>query len=187
MASFWVNGRKAEAERGKLIDFLRDVLRLTSVKAACGSGACGACMVLVDGTKKRACVTDVSKLEGTRIVTVEGLSEREKAVYAHAFAAAGAVQCGFCIPGMVISAKELLDKNLTPTRADVKAAIRGNICRCTGYQKIEDAILMAADFFREDRPVEATKVLGQLGLRTFPAWTRRRRRWAKGCSRTTWS
>ena len=163
MASFWVNGRKAEAERGKLIDFLRDELRLTSVKAACGVGACGACMVLVDGVKKRACVTDVSKLEGTQVITVEGLSSREKAVYAHCFSAAGAVQCGFCIPGMVISAKELLDKNLTPTRADVKAALRGNICRCTGYQKIEDAILMAADFFREDRPVEAPKGFGLLG------------------------
>jgi len=163
VAQFFVNGRKVEAERGKLIDFLRDQLRLTSVKAACGVGACGACTVLIDGQKRRACVTDVSKLEGKSVLTVEGLTEREKAVYAHAFASAGAVQCGFCIPGMVISAKALLDQNPSPTRTDVKAAIRGNICRCTGFQKIEDAILLAADFFRENRPVEAPKTFGLLG------------------------
>ncbi len=163
MASFWVNGRPVSAESGKLIDFLRDDLRLTSVKNACGTGACGACTVLIDGAKKRACVTDVARLEGKRVLTVEGLTEREKAVYAHAFSAAGAVQCGFCIPGMVISAKALLDQNLSPERRDVKAAIRGNICRCTGYQKIEDAILLAADIFRENRPVEAPRAFGLLG------------------------
>ena len=84
---------------------------------------------------------------------MEGLSEREKEVYTYCFGEAGAVQCGFCIPGMVISAKALLDENQSPTRAEVKAALRGNICRCTGYKKIEDAVLMAADFFREDRAV----------------------------------
>ena len=97
------------------------------------------------------------------MLTVEGLTPREKAVYAHAFAAAGAVQCGFCSPGMVISAKALIDQNPSPTRADVKAAIRGNICRCTGYQKIEDAILMAAEIFRENRPVEEVRHFGLLG------------------------
>ena len=163
MASFTVNGRAATAERGKLIDFLREELRLTSVKNACGVGACGACTVLIDGAKRRACVTDVSKLEGKNVLTVEGLSPREKAVYAHAFALAGAVQCGFCIPGMVISAKALIDQTPSPTRADVKAAIRGNICRCTGYQKIEDAILLAAEIFREDRPVEESRHAGLLG------------------------
>ena len=163
MATFQVNGKTVTAERGKLIDFLREGLRLTSVKNACGVGACGACTVLIDGVKRRACATDVAKLEGKRVVTVEGLSDREKAVYAHCFAAAGAVQCGFCIPGMVISAKALIDANPSPAREDVKTAIRGNICRCTGYQKIEDAILMAADFFRENRPVEAPKSFGLLG------------------------
>ena len=163
MSSFWVNGQAVTAERGKLIDFLRESLRLTSVKNACGVGACGACTVLIDGVKRRACITDVSKLDGKHVVTVEGLSAREVAVYAHCFAAAGAVQCGFCTPGMVISAKALLDQNLTPTRQDVKNAIRGNICRCTGYQKIEDAILLAADFFRENRPVEIPAAFGHLG------------------------
>jgi len=163
MASFWVNGRSVSAEGGKLIDFLRDEMRLTSVKNACGTGACGACTVLIDGAKRRACITDAARLEGKRVVTVEGLTPREKAVYAHAFSAAGAVQCGFCIPGMVISAKALLDQNPSPDRRAVKAAIRGNICRCTGYQKIEDAILLAADIFRENRPVEAPRGFGLLG------------------------
>ena len=92
---------------------------------------------------------------GKEIVTVEGLSDREKEVYAFCFAEAGAVQCGFCIPGMVIAAKALIDKNPDPTRADVKKAIRGNICRCTGYAKIEVAILMAAKYLRENLPVPA--------------------------------
>ena len=87
------------------------------------------CTILVDGKKVKACVQKISKLDGKSIITVEGLSEREKAVYTHCFAQAGAVQCGFCIPGMVISAKGLLDENLNPTRDDVKKAIRGNICR----------------------------------------------------------
>lgn len=149
-----VNGTQYECEKdGRLIDYLRDELRLTSVKEGCGEGACGTCTVLVDGKKFRACVLRLSKLDGKSITTVEGLSVREKEVYAYCFAEAGAVQCGFCIPGMVISAKSLLDTNLNPTREDVKKAIRGNICRCTGYQKIEDAILSAAVFFREEKEI----------------------------------
>ena len=150
----------------KLIAFLRDDLRLTSVKEGCGEGACGACMVLVDGKPVRACVPSVSKLAGKTVLTVEGLSPREKEVYAHCFAAAGAVQCGFCIPGMVISAKALLDMNPDPTRSDVKKAIRGNICRCTGYVKIEDAILLAAKFLNTSPchiPIPETAFTGRLG------------------------
>jgi len=160
-----VNGTDIECRDGgrKLISFLRDDLRLTSVKEGCGEGACGTCMVLVDGAPTRACIPSVSKLEGRSVVTVEGLSPREKEVYAHCFAAAGAVQCGFCIPGMVISAKALLTKNQNPTRADVKKAIRGNICRCTGYVKIVDAILLAARFFREGLPIPKMEFTGGLG------------------------
>src|SRR5659263_139541 len=88
-------------------------------------------------------------------ITVEGLSDREKEVYDHCFAEAGAVQCGYCIPGMVISAKSLLDANLSPTLDEVKQSIKGNICRCTGYKKIEEAILDAARLFRENLPVPA--------------------------------
>ena len=145
-----VNGKDYEsAHDKKLLRFLRDDLRLTAAKDGCSEGACGTCTVLVDGQKVKACVTSLSKLAGKKVLTVEGIDPEEMKVYEHCFAEAGAVQCGFCIPGMILSAKSLLDVNLNPTRADVKKAIRGNLCRCTGYKKIEDAILMAADFFRE--------------------------------------
>lgn len=151
MTNFTVNGQAVSTETSKnLLQFLRDDLRLTSVKDGCSEGACGACTVLIDGKKMKACVVKISSLEGKSVITVEGLSEREKEVYSYCFGEAGAVQCGFCIPGMVISAKGLLDGNLTPSRDEIRAAIKGNICRCTGYVKIVDAIEMAARFFREN-------------------------------------
>ena len=154
MYTICVNGVEYYAnENKKLLDYLREDLRLTSVKNGCGAGACGTCTVLVDGKKTKACVPKLEKLDGKQIVTVEGLSEREREVYVYAFGQTGAVQCGFCIPGMVISAKALLDENLTPTRDDIKKAIRGNICRCTGYVKIEEAIALAAKIFRENLEV----------------------------------
>ena len=139
----------------KLLRYLRDVLGLTGTKDGCSEGACGACTVLVDGRKTKACVPLMSKLDGKSVITIEGLSQREKDVYSYAFGKAGAVQCGFCIPGMVISAKGLIDTTPDPTREDVKKAIRGNICRCTGYAKIEEAILLAAQIIREDLPIPA--------------------------------
>ena len=149
-----INGRDYTSPTDKkLLPFLRDDLGLTAAKDGCSEGVCGTCTVLVDGVKTKACVVPLSKLAGKRVLTVEGIAPEEMAVYEHCFAEAGAVQCGFCIPGMIIAAKSLLDVNLTPTRADVKKAIRGNLCRCTGYKKIEDAILMAADFFRENRAI----------------------------------
>jgi len=165
LVSFFVNEQKIECENPgkKLITFLREDLRLTSVKEGCSEGACGTCMVLIDGKAMRACLLPVSKLEGKNVITVDGLMPREKEVYSFCFKAAGAVQCGFCIPGMVISAKALLDVNGKPTRADVKKAIRGNICRCTGYVKIEDAILIAAEFFTENKPIPEVSFKGVLG------------------------
>lgn len=146
-----INGKDEVSEIDQsLMSFFRDDLRITSVKDGCSEGACGACTVLVDGKKVKACIQKVSKFVGKKILTVEGLSSREKEVYEHCFAEAGAVQCGFCIPGMIISAKSLLDVNLNPTRTDVKKAINGNLCRCTGYKKIEEAILMAAEYFRDN-------------------------------------
>ena len=136
------------AEDSKLLPYLRDTLHLTSVKNGCSEGACGTCTVLIDGKAARACLFSLAKLQGKQVVTVEGLSAREKEVYSQAFAQAGAVQCGFCIPGMVMCAKGLLDKNPEPSSQEVKAALRGNICRCTGYVKIEEAILLAAKAFR---------------------------------------
>lgn len=145
-----VNGKIVKADQDKtLLSFLRDDLKITSAKDGCSEGACGTCTVLVDGKAVKACVQKVSRFVGKKILTVEGLSNREREVYEYCFGAAGAVQCGFCIPGMVICAKALLDVNPDPGIADVKKAIRGNICRCTGYKKIEEAILMAARFFRE--------------------------------------
>ena len=158
MATFTVNGQTVQAEKNqKLIRFLRDELRLTSVKDGCSEGACGTCHVLIDGKATKACVPSTDKLEGKTILTVEGLSDWEKAVYTYAFGKAGAVQCGFCIPGMVISAKALLDANPAPTREEAAFAIRNNICRCTGYVKIIDGILLAAEIFRSGKLPEEKK------------------------------
>ena len=158
MATFTVNGQTVQAEKNqKLIRFLRDELRLTSVKDGCSEGACGTCHVLIDGKATKACVPSTDKLEGKTVLTVEGLSDWEKAVYTYAFGKAGAVQCGFCIPGMVISAKALLDANPTPTREEAAFAIRNNICRCTGYVKIIDGILLAAEILRSGKLPEEKK------------------------------
>ena len=149
MATFTVNGQTVTVEKNqKLIRYLRDTLHLTSVKDGCSEGACGTCHVLIDGKPTKACIPQTDKLEGKTIVTVEGLTDWEKQVYTFAFGEAGAVQCGFCIPGMVISAKGLLDGNPDPTREEAAFAIRNNICRCTGYVKIIDGILLAAEIFR---------------------------------------
>lgn len=158
MAEFTVNGKTVAVEKNqKLIRFLRDTLGLTSVKDGCSEGACGTCTVLIDGKAARACIPQTDKLAGKRVVTVEGLSEFERQVYTYAFGQAGAVQCGFCIPGMVMCAKGLLDKNLNPSREEAAFAIRNNICRCTGYVKIVNAILMAAKCFREGKTPEPPK------------------------------
>ena len=149
MATFTVNGQSVTVEKNqKLLRYLRDTLHLTSVKDGCSEGACGTCTVLIDGKPTKACIPQTDKLEGKSIVTVEGLTDFEKDVYTYAFGMCGAVQCGFCIPGMVMSAKGLLDVNPSPNREEAAFAIRNNICRCTGYVKIIDAILLAAEVFR---------------------------------------
>ena len=169
MATFTVNGQTVQAEKNqKLIRFLRDELRLISVKDGCSEGACGTCHVLIDGKATKACIPSTDKLEGKTVLTVEGLSDWEKAVYTYAFGKAGAVQCGFCIPGMVISAKALLDANPAPTREEAAFAIRNNICRCTGYVKIIDGILLAAEIFRSGKLPEEKKtgyVVGERAVR----------------------
>jgi len=153
---FSLNGQEATAAEDKnLLEYLREDARLTSAKNGCGEGPCGACMVLVDGKAVRACLLTTAKAQGKTVTTVEGLSPREKDIFVRAFGEAGAVQCGFCIPGMVISAKALLDHNPDPTLPDVKAAIKPNICRCTGYAKIEQAILMAGKWLREDNSTQS--------------------------------
>ena len=164
MASFIVNGQPVVCpENKKLIRFLRDDLRLTSVKNGCSEGACGTCTVLIDGKAVKACVQQTDRMEGKSIVTCEGLSARERAVYAFAFTEAGAVQCGFCTPGMVMAAKALIDREPDPTPQQVKDALRMNICRCTGYKKIEEAVLLAARILRNGEDVPQRECKGIVG------------------------
>ena len=167
MYAFSVNGKPVQfdGEDKKLLRFLREDLNLTGTKDGCSEGACGTCTILVDGVKMKACAIPLSRLEGKEVTTIEGLSEREAEVYAYCFAEAGAVQCGYCTPGMIISAKSLLDKNLDPTLEEVRKAIKGNICRCTGYKKIEEAILMAATYFREHLSVPGQQEEPRLDIR----------------------
>ena len=154
MAKFFVNGKEYElADDKKVMSFLRDDLRLLSVKDGCSEGACGSCTVLADNIPVKVCVQTAKRMDGKHILTVEGLSNREKDVFKYAFGKAGAVQCGFCIPGMVMCAKALIDKNNNPTRIECADAIKNNYCRCTGYKKIIDAIILAAKVFRENLDV----------------------------------
>ena len=155
MATFTVNGKTVTAKKNqKLIRFLRDELRLTSVKDGCSEGACGTCTILVDGKAARACVFTTDKMEGKSILTVEGLSDFEKDAYTFGFGEAGAVQCGFCIPGMVMAAKGLLDQNPDPSEEEIRFALRTNICRCTGYVKIIEGVRLTAKILREGRVPE---------------------------------
>lgn len=164
MSTFFVNGEQVTPRRNqKLLTFLREDLNLVSVKNGCSEGACGTCMVLINGKATKACIPQTDRLDGKHIITVEGLTQREKDVYAYAFCEAGAVQCGFCIPGMVISAKGLLDQVLAPTPEQVKEAIKNNICRCTGYKKIEKAILLAASLLKNHTPLPSATSSGQVG------------------------
>ena len=145
--TFRVNGKEVTSGKDvKLMPFLREELNLTSVKNGCSEGSCGACMVLVDGKPTRSCLTTTEKVAGKSIVTVEGLSEREKDVYSWAFASAGAVQCGFCMPGMVMTAKGLVDAQPEPASEEIEKALQFSMCRCTGYGR--------SPFHRSD-PVKA--------------------------------
>jgi carbon-monoxide dehydrogenase small subunit len=143
-----VNGKKIEAKvrpHQTLLDFLRDELGLTGTKRGCEIGECGACTVLMDGKAVNACLVLVPQIDGREIITVEGLSD---GMHLHplqeAFLDHDAVHCGFCTPGMLLSAKALLDGTANPSEEDIRTAIAGNLCRCTGYQQIVDAIAQAA-------------------------------------------
>ena len=155
MYSFTVNGKSVETEKEvSLLRFLRDDLKLKSIKDGCSQGACGTCTIIIDGKATRACVMTTKRAQGMNIVSVEGLSEEEKEIFVYAFGSKGAVQCGFCIPGMVMSGKALIDKKPNQTEDDIKEAIKGNICRCTGYKKIIEAIDLAAQIKRGDRQID---------------------------------
>lgn len=150
MTSFKVNGCLVTPSKNqKLLRFLRDELHLTAAKDGCSEGACGACTVIIDGETCKSCVPDTDSLAGKNVITVEGLTEWEQQVYSFAYAEAGAVQCGFCIPGMIMCSKALLDKNPEPTEQEIAYALRNNYCRCTGYVKIIAAVKLAAKILRD--------------------------------------
>ena len=140
-----------ERKDDRLIDFLRNDLDLHGVKNGCGIGACGACTVLVDGKTRRSCVTPLRLADGKTVMTVEGLESPDGCLHPlqQAFIDEGAVQCGFCTPGMLLTGLALLTANPDPTEAEIRRAFKGNLCRCTGYQQIFSAVKNAARMMAE--------------------------------------
>lgn len=146
---FTVNGERVSLDvpaQARLVDVLRETLGLTGTKEGCGVGECGACTVIVNGKAVCSCITLAAGLDGAEVITIEGVSkngeldEIQQAILDH-----HALQCGFCTPGIVMSAKALLDANPNPTTEEIQQAIAGNLCRCTGYQQVIDAIADAAE------------------------------------------
>jgi carbon-monoxide dehydrogenase small subunit len=147
--TFTLNGEKVSVEvetQWTLLYLLREVLELTGTKEGCGYGECGACTVIIDGQAVNSCLFPVMEAEGKTVTTIEGLVSKDGQLHPiqTAFINEGAVQCGFCTPGMIMSAKALLDVKEKPTEEEIKDAIAGNLCRCTGYVKIIDAIKTVA-------------------------------------------
>lgn len=153
IANFIVNGKPYEViiePHMLLVDVLREKIGLMGTKYACGTGDCGACTVLIDGKPVFSCLTLAVTVKEKSILTIEGLAEGTNLhPIQQAFVDNGAVQCGFCTPGMILSGKALLDENPKPTRDEIKSALAGNLCRCTGYVKIVDAVSAAADTMRK--------------------------------------
>ncbi len=145
---FVLNGEAAALETRpdrKVVDLLREDLGLTGTKEGCGAGECGACTILVDGESRLSCLMLAAQIQGRHITTIEGVAAGEKLhPVQEAFVEHGAVQCGFCTPGMVLSAVHLLDRNPHPTREAIREGLAGNLCRCTGYVKIVDAVEAAS-------------------------------------------
>ena len=144
---FTVNGRPCHVDAPAhftVLDLVRDVLSLAGTKDGCGEGVCGACTVLLDGQPIRACLVLSARVTGRSLVTIEGLGEGRLDPLQDAFARLGASQCGFCTPGMILSARALLTENPAPSAYEVREALAGNLCRCTGYVKIVEAVLDVA-------------------------------------------
>jgi carbon-monoxide dehydrogenase small subunit len=153
--SFILNGMEIQIEAPsdrRVIDLLREELNLTGTKEGCSTGECGACTILVDGESRLSCLMLAAQLEGCRVTTIEGLSStKELHPVQEAFVEYGAIQCGFCTPGMVLAAVDLLQRNPDPTRLEIREGLGGNLCRCTGYQKIVDAVEGASSKMRRGR------------------------------------
>ena len=152
--TFVLNGIRVTANidpAQRLLDLLRDSMRMTGTKEGCGEGECGACTVIVDGRAVNACLFPAAEVEGREVTTIEGLlgPENRPSVLQDCFARLGAIQCGFCTPGMILSTKALLDRNPSPTDREIRQALVGNLCRCTGYVQILDAVREAAARLRE--------------------------------------
>ena len=151
---FTVNGNPVEEEVDgsiRLLDLLRDRLFLTGAKEGCGEGECGACTVLIDGRAVNSCLVPAPQVDGKEVLTVEGLSrDGELHPIQRAFVERGAVQCGFCTPGFIMSTYALLAKNPDPSDEEIMTALEGNLCRCTGYAKILEAVHYAAELMREE-------------------------------------
>ena len=146
---FFINGKEYVEEVDpmmRLLDLLRDKLYLTGTKEGCGEGECGACTVIMDNKAVNACLVLAGQAQEREIITIEGvLEDKELSRIQQAFVECGAVQCGFCTPGMILSAKALLDEKPHPTEEEIRVAMSGNLCRCTGYVKIIEAVQMAAE------------------------------------------
>lgn len=146
---FRVNGEEYRVQADpamRLVDLIRDVLGLTGTKEGCSEGECGACTVILDGQAVTSCILLAGQAEGRELITIEGVSkDRELSRLQKAFVEHGAVQCGFCTPGMILSAKALLDRTPHPTEDEIRVALSGNLCRCTGYKKIVEAVQAAAE------------------------------------------
>lgn len=141
-------------EKWTLLYLLREVLNMTGTKCGCSTNDCGACKVLIDDEAKNSCVLLAKNLEGRNIVTIEGVSIGESLhPVQQAFVDAGAIQCGFCTPGMVMSTIALIKRNDNPSEDEIKKALENNLCRCTGYQKIIDAVKLAAKIMREEAAI----------------------------------
>ena len=147
--SFKLNGKPVSLELDpsmRLLDVIRDVFHLNGTKEGCGEGSCGACVVLMDGKSVNSCLLPVANVIGHEIVTIEGLKEtKEFDVLQKAFAERNGQQCGFCAPGMIIAAYSLLKSNAHPSEEEIRAKMSGNLCRCTGYQAIVEAVLLASE------------------------------------------
>jgi aldehyde oxidoreductase len=166
---FWLNGNIEEYEGDPelpLLTYLRETAGIISPKNGCApQAACGACVVDLEGKAVLSCVTPMKKVAESQVTTIEGLGKYRQDVFANAFVANGGVQCGFCIPGIVMQANALINKNPEPSRADVEKALTPNLCRCTGYKKIVDAVIEAADAIRNEEEIQHPNGNGQIGTR----------------------